>query len=85
MPTSAQVTVTTTATIIVPATAFDQTANLHNLGGGAVYLGGANVTTDNGYKFDNGDKLTVTVGDREALYAIAASGTHIVGVLSQIN
>jgi hypothetical protein len=85
MPTSEQVTVTTTATVIVPATNFDQTANLHNLGGGAIYLGGSNVTTANGYKFDNGDKLTVTVGDREALYAIAASGTHTVAVLTQIN
>ena len=85
MPTSAQVSVTTTATVIVPATNFDQTANLHNLGGGAIYLGGPNVTTANGYKFDNGDKLTVTVGDREALYAIAASGTHTVAVLTQIN
>jgi hypothetical protein len=85
MPTSAQVSVTTTATVIVPATNFDQTANLHNLGGGAIYLGGSDVTTANGYKFDNGDKLTVTVGDREALYAIAASGTHTVAVLTQIN
>ena len=85
MPTSAQVSVTTTATVIVPATNFDQTANLHNLGGGAMYLGGANVTTANGYKFDNGDKLTVTVGDREAFYAITASGTQTVAVLTQIN
>jgi hypothetical protein len=85
MPTSAQVVVDVTATVIVPATNFDQTANLHNLGGGAIYLGGADVTTSNGYKFDNGDKLTVTVGDREALYAIAASGTHTVAVLTQIN
>jgi hypothetical protein len=85
MPTSAQVVVAATATIIVPATNFDQTVNLHNLGGGAIYLGGANVTTSNGYKFDNGDKLTVTVGDREALYAITASGTQTVAVLSQIN
>ena len=85
MPTSAQVSVTTTATVIVPATNFDQTANLHNLGGGAIYLGGSNVTTANGYKFDNGDKLTVTVGDREALYAITASGTQTVAVLTQIN
>jgi protein involved in polysaccharide export with SLBB domain len=85
MPTSAQVTVTTTATIIVPASNFDQTANLHNLGGGAMYLGGANVTTSNGYKFDNGDKLTVTVGDHEALYGITASGTQTVAVLTQIN
>jgi len=85
MPTSAQVVVAATATIIVPATNFDQTVNLHNLGGGAIYLGGSNVTTANGYKFDNGDKLTVTVGDREALYAITATGTHTVAVLSQIN
>jgi hypothetical protein len=85
MPTSAQVSVGTTAIVIVPATNFDQTANLHNLGGGAIYLGGSDVTTANGYKFDNGDKLTVTVGDREALYAIAASGTHTVAVLTQIN
>jgi len=85
MPTSAQVSVSTTATIIVSASNFDQTANLHNLGGGAIYLGGANVTTSNGYKFDNGDKLTVTVGDHEALYAITASGTQTVAVLTQIN
>jgi len=85
MPTSAQVSVGTTATVIVAATNFDQTANLHNLGGGAMYLGGANVTTANGYKFDNGDKLTVTVGDHEALYGITASGTQTVAVLSQIN
>jgi len=85
MPSSAQVSVSTTAVIIVAATNFDQTVNLHNLGGGSVYLGGSNVTTSNGYKFDNSDKLTVTVGDHEALYAVAASGTHTVAVLSQIN
>ena len=85
MPTSAQVVVVATATVIVAASNFDQTANLHNLGGGAIYLGGANVTTANGYKFDNGDKLTVTVGDHEALYAITASGNQTIAVLSQIN
>jgi hypothetical protein len=85
MPTSSQVNVTTTAVVIVAATGFDQTACLHNLGGGAIYLGGSNVTTANGYKFDNGDKLTVLVGDHEALYAIAASGSHTVAVLTQIN
>jgi len=85
MLTSAQVVVAVTATVIVPATNFDQTVNLHNLGGGAMYLGGANVTTSNGYKFDNGDKLTVTVGDREALYAITATGTQTVALLAQSN
>ena len=85
MPTSAQVVVGTEAVVIVPKSDFDQTANLHNLGGGAIYLGGPNVNTSNGYKLDNGDKLTVPVGDHEALYAVAASGTHTVAVLTQIN
>ena len=48
MPTSAQVVVGTEAVVIVPKSDFDQTANLHNLGGGAIYLGGPNVTTSNG-------------------------------------
>jgi hypothetical protein len=85
MPTSAQITVTTTATLLVAANIMDQTVLLHNLGGGAVYLGDANVTTSNGYKFDNGDKLQVPVGDHEGLYGIAASGTHTIAVLSQVN
>jgi hypothetical protein len=85
MPSSAQVTVGVTATVIVALTAFDQTVYLHNLGGGAVYLGDAGVTTANGYKLDNGDKITIGVGDHEALYAIAASGSHTIAVLHQIN
>jgi len=85
MPTSAQVTVTTTATLLVAANIMDQTVLLHNLGGGGVYLGDANVTTSNGYKLDNGDKLQVPVGDHEGLYGIAASGTHTIAVLKQVN
>lgn len=85
MPSSAQITVSTTATVLVAETAFDQTVYLHNSGGGIVYLGGSNVTTANGYKLDNGDKLTLMVGDHEALYAVTASGTNVVAVLKQIN
>jgi len=85
MPSSAQVTVGTTATVLVAATAFDQTVYLHNSGGGVVYLGAANVSTANGYKLDNGDKITIGVGDHEALYALTASGTNVVTVLTQIN
>jgi hypothetical protein len=83
MPSSAQVSVGTTATVLAAATDFDQTVWLHNSGGGVVYLGASNVTTSNGYKLDNGDKLTVTVGDSEALYAVTASGTQTVAVLRQ--
>ena len=85
MPTSAQIEVGTEVVLIVPKSDFDQTAILHNLGGGAIYLGGPNVTTSNGYKLDNGDKLTVPVGDHEALYAVADSGMPIVAALTQIN
>lgn len=85
MPTSAQVTVNSTATVLVAETAFDQTVYLHNSGGGVVYLGAANVSTANGYKLDNGDKITIGVGDHEALYAVTASGTNVVSVLTQIN
>ena len=85
MPTSAQVSVGATATVIVPATAFDQSVYLHNSGGGIVYLGGSNVSTTNGYELDNGEKLSIMVGDHEALYGVTASGTNVVGVLIQIN
>jgi hypothetical protein len=85
MPSSAQVTVGVTATVLVAANIADQTAYLHNSGGGVVYLGDANVTTSNGYKMDNNDKLTLSVGDHEGLYAVTASGTNVVGVLKQIN
>jgi hypothetical protein len=89
MPTSAQITVTTTPTLLVAATAFDQTAYIHNMdhGGGnnAVFLGDATVTAANGFELDATDYITIGVGDHEALYAIAVTGTVKVSVLKQIN
>ena len=84
MPTSSQVTVTTTATLLVAASTFDQTVWIHN-SGGALYIGASNVTTANGYKLDTDDKMELPVGDNEALYGIVASGTNTVFVLKQIN
>ena len=85
MPTSAQVSVGATPTLLVASTGFDQTVWLHNSGGGIVYLGDSEVTTSNGYKLDNGDKMQLLVGDHEGLYGVTASGTNIVGVLIQVN
>jgi hypothetical protein len=82
MPISTQVTITTTASVILSANSY-KNVYLHNLGGGAIYLGGSNVTTSNGYKLDNGDKLSLIIGDVEALYGVAASGTHTLAVLAQ--
>jgi hypothetical protein len=84
MPTSSQVSVTTTATLLVAASTFDQTVWLHN-SGGALYIGASNVTTANGYKLDTDDKMELPVGDNEGLYGIVASGTNTVFVLKQIN
>ena len=84
MPKTTQATVTTTASIVVPAQIGDQSVYLHS-SSGTLYIGGADLTTANGYRLDNGDKITIMVGDHEALYAITASGTANLFVMIQIN
>jgi hypothetical protein len=84
MPTSSQVSVGTTATLLVAANIMDQTVWVHN-SGGATYIGGSNVTTANGYKLDTDDKMQLLVGDNEGLYGIVASGTNTVFILKQVN
>jgi hypothetical protein len=84
MPTSAQVSVGTTATLLVAANFMDQTVWIHN-SGGALYIGASNVTTANGYKLDTDDKMELPVGDNEGLYGIVASGSNTVFILKQVN
>jgi hypothetical protein len=84
MPKTAQISVTTTKTLVVPELIGDQSVYLHS-SSGALYIGGADLTTANGYRLDNGDKLTIMVGDHEALYAITTSGTANLFVMTQIN
>jgi hypothetical protein len=90
MPSSAQISVGTTATLLVAASIFHQTAYLHNLSGGGggggggnnpIFIGAANVTTSNGYKLNSGASITLSVENYDALYAICASGTVDVSVL----
>jgi hypothetical protein len=84
MPTSRQVTITTTPTIIVPANIADQTALLHATNDN-LFIGGSDLTTANGYLVDHKDKLTIQVGDHEGLYGVVSSGTTTVSVLYQVN
>lgn len=84
MPTSAQVTVGTTPTLLVPANIADQSAYIH-AGQTELYIGGPNVSTTNGYLMDHKDKLSVGVGDHEGLYGVVTSGTSLVYVLYQVN
>jgi hypothetical protein len=74
MASSAQATVTTTAAVVVPASPFDQTVLLH-----------ASVTSSNGYRLDNGDKIVLPVGDHEALYAVTSSGTATLYIYINVN
>ena len=84
MPKVSQVTVTTAATLLVTSNRADQMVYLHS-GSGTVYLGNSDVTISTGYRMDNGDKFSMQLGDNEALYAIASSGTPIVYVMDTIN
>ena len=84
MPKSSVATVTTTAAVVVPKTGFDQSVWLHS-SNGTLYIGGADLTAANGYRLDNGDKISIMVGDNEALYAITSAGTANLYVLSQVN
>ena len=83
MPKSSVSTVTTTSAIVVPALIGDQSVYLHSASG-TLYIGGADLTAANGYRMDNGDKLSIMVGDHEPLYAITSAGTATLYVLSQI-
>ena len=84
MPTSRQITVTTTPTVLVPANIADQTALVHATND-ALFIGGSDLTTANGYHVDSKDKITVQVGDHEGLYGVVASGSTSVSVLYQVN
>ena len=81
--TSAKLAVDGTAVKVAEANGMPLEVHLHSASG-AVYLGNASVTSTTGYKFDNGDKDTFTVPDGSALYAISASGTQDLYVLTAI-
>lgn len=76
---SAQVTVTTSPTLLVPADLQAEEVHLHS-STGQCYLGASDVTTATGYRMDNGDKLSFQ-NHENALYAITATGTNTMNVL----
>jgi len=75
---SSQVTVTTSATLLVPGDGVAEGVYLHAKH--KVYVGGSNVTTSNGYLMDNGDKLTIN-NHESPIYAVAEAESGIVQVL----
>ena len=67
-------TVTTTRQLIVPVDGSAQEVLVHSTGG-TVYVGGPDVTVDNGYKMDVGDKETFLVHPGDEIYAITNAGS----------
>jgi hypothetical protein len=67
---SAQITVTTSPTLLVAGDASAEQVNLHAKH--TIYLGGVDVTTSTGYQMDNGDKI-VLQNHESPIYAISAS------------
>jgi hypothetical protein len=76
--TSAQYSITTTASQIVADSIAAEEVHLHTAGG-LLYVGGPDVTTANGLRLDSGDKITFNthVG---AMYAVTNTGTTTVYV-----
>jgi len=79
---SKAVTVTTSPTLILPADNIPRTVYIHNGGGAKIYLGGADVSTANGFHLGNGESQDIFVPTNEKLYGVVASSTNTVNVLT---
>ena len=75
-----QVTVTTSPTALVVATAEAEMVYLHS-SSGTCYLGNSDVTSSTGYRMDNGDKITID-NKANGIWAITSSGTVTMQVMA---
>lgn len=76
--------ITSAAQLIVPAHQYAY-ARVTNKTGVTIYVGGADVTTANGYPILNDGSEQFELRMTDALYAIAASGSNNLNVLVQIH
>lgn len=79
---STKVTVNTTATLILPSDDLNRWIYIHNAGGAKIYVGGSDVTTTTGYHVSNGESAEFFVPQKETLYAIVASSSNDIIVLT---
>lgn len=81
----ARVTVTTTATLLTEAPddyIKGQTVLVRNRGSASIFVGGPDVTADDGFEVQADELLSVDVDVDERLYGITASGTVLCHVLN---
>lgn len=76
---SSQISVGTTATKLVDDDQFPEEVHIH-IASGTLYLGGADVTTSNGFKLDANTECVLS-NHENGIYAVAPSGTTTVYVL----
>ena len=75
--------VSTTRVQIIPADNINRVCYLHAIGAGVVYVGGADVTSSNGMLTEkNAVPFELFLPAGETLYAITASGTEEVRVMT---
>jgi co-chaperonin GroES (HSP10) len=75
---TAQYSITTTASQIVADSVAAEEVHLHT-SGGILYVGNADVTTSNGLRLDSGDKITFNTHNGP-LYAVTNTGSTTVYV-----
>ena len=80
---SSRFTITTTRQVIIPASGSAQEIHIHSESG-TVYIGGSDVTSSNGFKLDNNEKLILTIHPGDQIYAITSAGTNTVMVLGLV-
>ena len=80
---NAQFSVSTTRVLVAAASTGYRSVTVHNIGTNAIYIGNATVTTANGFYLDSAaGPFQFLLGPQDELYAITASGTHTMTVLT---
>jgi hypothetical protein len=72
-----------TAVVIKKAGANPIKLNLHNSSGGVIYVGGANVSSANGYHLSNTESLELTLLSGNSLFGLSGSGSRDIAWFEQ--
>ena len=72
-----------TAVLIKKAGSNPIKLNLHNSSGGVIYLGGANVSSANGYHISNAESLELILLPGNSLFGLAGSGSKDIAWFEQ--
>ena len=72
-----------TAVLIKKADANPIKLNLHNSSGGVIYVGGANVSSANGYHLNNTESLELTLLSGNSLFGLSGSGSRDIAWFEQ--